>query len=169
MAAAAASSSWMDDRSLGGATDVSRISGVNTGPTMGKIRNRKAKLEAELKLLEWHKMANEAALKVRVGGTRRVCDRDPAFFPLVKAALLQTKSIKETASPLKASAASFAADDEKWIRKVIEEEQVKPLEVSRDFVLDYEKKEKQNAERLSQQVHLRRAQQPLISPLPPLC
>ena len=66
--------------------------------------------------------------------------------------MLQTKSIKETASPFKASTASFAADDEKWIRKVIDEEQVKPLEVSRDFVLEYEKKEKQNAERLSQQV-----------------
>ena len=75
----------------------------------------------------------------------------PLLFPC-QAALLQTKSIKETASPFKASTASFAADDEKWIRKVIDEEQVKPLEVSRDFVLEYEKKEKQNAERLSQQV-----------------
>ena len=132
--AAVAQSSWMDDRSLGGATDISRIS-INKmdggGGDHGKIRSRKAKLEAELKLLEWHKMANEAALK---------------------AALLQTKSIKETAASPAKSTASFAQDDEKWIRKVIDEEQVKPLEVSRDFVLEYEKREKANAERLSTQV-----------------
>ena len=69
-----------------------------------------------------------------------------------QAALLQTKSIKETSSPSKSTTASYAADDEKWIRKVIDEEQVKPLEVSKDFVLEYEKREKQNAERLSSQV-----------------
>ena len=132
--AAVAQSSWISQGG-GGATDISRIS-INKmdgggGGDNGKIRSRKAKLEAELKLLEWHKMANEAALK---------------------AALLQTKSIKETAiSPAK-STASFAQDDEKWIRKVIDEEQVKPLEVSRDFVLEYEKREKANAERLSTQV-----------------
>jgi hypothetical protein len=31
-----------------------------------KIDNRKDKLKAELKLLEWHKMANEAAIKVNL-------------------------------------------------------------------------------------------------------
>ena len=63
-----ASSSWVDDRSQGGATDISRISNSKKGlegPGDGRIRTRKDKLEAELKLLEWHKMANEAALKVR--------------------------------------------------------------------------------------------------------
>ena len=134
--AAVAQSSWISQGG-GGATDISRISinkmddGGGGGGDNGKIRSRKAKLEAELKLLEWHKMANEAALK---------------------AALLQTKSIKETAASPAKSTASFAQDDEKWIRKVIDEEQVKPLEVSRDFVLEYEKREKANAERLSTQV-----------------
>jgi hypothetical protein len=77
MAAAAASSSWVDDRSVaGGATDVSRISVTNTGSAAaGKIKNRKAKLEAELKLLEWHKMANEAALKVRAAPGARYVSR----------------------------------------------------------------------------------------------
>ena len=49
-----------------------------------------------------------------------------------QAALLQTKAIKEL-SPVKGATASintFGIEDEKWIRKVIDEEQVKPLEVS---------------------------------------
>ena len=74
------------------------------------------------------------------------------FLPPPQAALLQTKAIKETSSPSKSTSVAYAADDEKWIRKVIDEEQVKPLEVSKDFVLEYEKREKQNADRLSSQV-----------------
>ena len=38
------------------------------------------------------------------------------------------------------------------MKKVINEENIKPLEVSRDYVLDYEKKERENADRLSNQV-----------------
>ena len=47
-------------------TDISRISMNGMKPQKTIInKSRKAKLEAELKLLEWHKLANDAALKVR--------------------------------------------------------------------------------------------------------
>ena len=62
--------SWVDDVSHGGhgglSADISRIEFSSMGgkSKAGLIHTRKAKLEAELKLLEWHKLANDAALKV---------------------------------------------------------------------------------------------------------
>jgi hypothetical protein len=102
-------------------------------------KTRKEKLQAELQLLEWHKMANAAA---------------------IKGALLQTKSLKTSSV---ASAPSTGREtpkvapfqleeDSKWIKRVIQQEHIKPLEVSKDFVLEYERKEKENSERLSNQV-----------------
>jgi hypothetical protein len=44
------------------------------------------------------------------------------------------------------------ADDVKWIKNVIEQEHTKPLEVNQQYVLDYEKKEKENTDRLNIQV-----------------
>lgn len=43
-------------------------------------------------------------------------------------------------------------DDAKWIKKVIQQEHIKPLEVAKDYVLDYESRERENADRLSNQV-----------------
>jgi polyhydroxyalkanoate synthesis regulator phasin len=78
----------------------------------------------------------------------------------IKGALLQTKSLK---TPSVASATSTGREtpkvapfqleeDSKWIKRVIQQEHIKPLEVSKDFVLEYERKEKENSERLSNQV-----------------
>lgn len=47
---------------------------------------------------------------------------------------------------------NYTEDDEKWIKKVIQQEHVKPLEVSKDFVLEYERRERENNDRLTQQV-----------------
>jgi len=44
------------------------------------------------------------------------------------------------------------ADDARWMRKVIEQEHIKPLEVNKDYVLEYEKREKENQDRLASQV-----------------
>mmetsp|Transcript_22727 Transcript_22727/g.33206 ORF Transcript_22727/g.33206 Transcript_22727/m.33206 type:complete len:513 (+) Transcript_22727:216-1754(+) len=89
--------------------------------------SRKETLKAELKLLEWHKLANDAALK---------------------AALMQTKALHEPGvqktAPLE--------EEAKRIRKIITNEQTKPLEVTRDFVLKYEQKELSDSERLTTQV-----------------
>ncbi len=46
-------------------------------------------------------------------------------------------------------------NDAKWIKRVIQQEHVKPLEVAKDYVLEYEKREQQNAERLTEQVRVR--------------
>ena len=54
--------SWVDDFSQFQSTSQASIAG-KTAPTK-KSPTRKEQLEAELKLLEWHKLANEAAIKV---------------------------------------------------------------------------------------------------------
>eukprot|EP01033_Poteriospumella_lacustris_P001599 gene1599-1162_t len=106
------------------------ILGVEIGKGSTKIPpTRKEKLQAELKILEWHKMANNAA---------------------IKSALLQTKSLKAP-QPQKPQTQQ-SEDDSKWIKKLIQQEHIKPLEVSKDFVLDYESREKEQQERLSNQV-----------------
>lgn len=44
------------------------------------------------------------------------------------------------------------SEDKKWLGSVSTQEHNRPLEVSRDFVLDYERREQENSERLSLQV-----------------
>jgi hypothetical protein len=114
--------SLLDDYQ-GGILGVDTTKGSKIPPT------RKEKLQAELKILEWHKMANNAA---------------------IKSALLQTKSLK-VSQPQK-PAAQHSEDDAKWIKKVIQQEHIKPLEVSKDFVIGYEEREKEQQDRLSNQV-----------------
>jgi hypothetical protein len=90
-------------------------------------QSRKEKIEAELKLLEWHKMANAAAIKVREDTpVRTLLSRfDHAMFG-EQGALLQTKTTVEN-SPKKTP--QHALDDERWIKRVIKEEHVRPLNV----------------------------------------
>lgn len=85
-------------------------------------------LQAEMKLLNWHKLANEAALK---------------------AALIRTKKLKKTENP---APSQSLQDKASWMQQVIEEEQKKPLQVSRDFIHKYEAQEKLEEERLDQEV-----------------
>jgi hypothetical protein len=66
-----------------------------------------------------------------------------------QAALLQTKNVKETVPE---RAPLHSTEDARWMKKVIESEHIKPLQVSKQYVLDYESKEKENAERLTNQV-----------------
>lgn len=71
----------------------------------------------------------------------------------IKSALLQTKSLKDQASSQQVTIKpQYTEEDEKWIKKVIQQEHIKPLEVSKDFVLEYEKREKENQDRLSHQI-----------------
>jgi hypothetical protein len=92
-------------------------------------------LEAEMKLLHWHKLANEAALK---------------------AALIRTKKLKAArapAPPPQAPAAHMAPEERvAWASQVIEEEQSKPLQVSREFVMKYEASEREEDERLGREI-----------------
>ncbi len=66
--------------------------------------------------------------------------------------MLQTKSLKQQTRDQPKVAPFQAEEDSKWIKRVIQQEHIKPLEVSKDFVLDYERKEKENADRLANQV-----------------
>lgn len=99
-------------------------------------------LRAEIKLLHWHKLANEAALK---------------------AALLKTKKIKAqgggTTKPVPAMTTLAMPTEERaaWMQQVIEEEQSKPLQVTKDFMSKYEEQEKENEGRLDTEVaaHIR--------------
>ena len=91
-------------------------------------------LKAEMKLLHWHKLANEAALK---------------------AALIRTKKLRERDGDGGGGGGggkeSFAAKAA-WMQRVIEEEQSKPLQVSKDFISQYERQEALDAERLEKEV-----------------
>ena len=52
-------------------------------------------------------------------------------FIFLQAALLQTKNIKQESPVRERSQEPHTSEDARWIRKVIDEEQVKPLEVRR--------------------------------------
>ena len=112
-------------------------SAANSDPTKAMDN-----LRAEIKLLHWHKLANEAALK---------------------AALLKTKKIKArgggTSRPVPAMTTLSMPTEERaaWMQQVIEEEQSKPLQVSKDFMCKYEEQEKETEGRLDKEVaaHIR--------------
>jgi hypothetical protein len=121
--------SWIQDFNSIQASSTS-AGGSGIAIPKGKPARRKEsaadKLKAELKLLEWHKLANDAA---------------------IKAAIMQTKQMKGEES----SGPSFIAEDATWIRRVINNEQTKPLEVSKDYVVEYEKNETKRQERQDHQ------------------
>jgi len=121
--------SWVDEQFSSSIQPETNVFDITKGPSkeLNKPQNRKQTLEAELKLLDWHKLANDSA---------------------IKAALMQTKTLKET-TPVKGDDYTHNA---KWMKHIIDDENSKPLEVSRDFVLTFEKKEKENNERLTSQV-----------------
>ena len=89
-------------------------------------------LEQEMKLLHWHKLANEAALKAALIRSKRLKARDNRV-------VLQEAKQQERAL---------------WIQKVLEEEQQKPLEVTDDFIRTHEMREKRNEEKLAHEVLL---------------
>jgi hypothetical protein len=120
---ATAASSWVDESTVGGGSVTS-----NAAKRARKPLTRKEKINEELKLLEWHKMANDAA---------------------IKAALMQNKQLKDAVPDV---APLHSEDDARWMRKVVQEEHIKPLEVNKEYVLEYERREKENEERLTAQV-----------------
>lgn len=94
-------------------------------------------LRAEMKLLHWHKLANEAALK---------------------AALLKTKKIKAEGRgnvrqvPVPTTLAMPIAERAAWMQQILEEEQSKPLQVTKDFVSKYDAQEKENEGKIENEV-----------------
>lgn len=94
-------------------------------------------LEQEMKLLHWHKLANEAALKAALIRTKRLRDKD-------RQVMTQSKAAEKAA----------------WMQRVVEEEQMKPLEVTDDFIRQYEQHERLESEKLESEVerHIRNLQ-----------
>lgn len=127
-----------------GRSTAAAVARGKSSSTTGGIAPAKAmdNLRAEIKLLHWHKLANEAALK---------------------AALLKTKKIKArgggTSKPVPAMTTLSMPTEERaaWMQQVIEEEQSKPLQVSKDFMCKYEEQEKETDGRLDTEVagHIR--------------
>ena len=118
------SSAWVDEES----STLPGRGGGGGGSKLRKPMTRKQKIQEELKLLEWHKLANDAA---------------------IKAALMQNKTLKEAQTDVEPV---HSEDDARWMKKVIQQEHIKPLEVNKAFVLEYEAREKENEERLTAQV-----------------
>ena len=81
---------------------------------------RLEQLEHEMKLLSWHKLANEAALKAAIIRTKNLKKHDKLQ--------MQRDRNRERAA---------------WMEQIIREEQMKPLEVNTHFIKEYEEKEKQ--------------------------
>jgi len=121
-------SAFQDSRASTGPGGIGLL-GAKKGKVPEKPKSRAESIEAELKLLEWHRLANDAALK---------------------AALMQTKSLHADLPVVKPK---HVADDAKWIKKVIEQEHMKSLEVSKDYVLDYTRRETEAQERQENQIY----------------
>lgn len=102
----------------------------DTGGPKKRNASQIKELEQEMKLLHWHKLANEAALK---------------------AALIRTKKLKASSNNPMAAVES-RRERAQWMQQIIEEEQNKPLEVNEDFIIKYEKKEREEEERLEDEV-----------------
>jgi hypothetical protein len=82
-----------------------------------------------MKLLHWHKLANEAALKAALIRTKKMRAIDSKVPP--------KESLKEKAE---------------YMQQVIEEEQAKPLQVGKDYIIKYEAEEARNEAALQRQV-----------------
>lgn len=79
----------------------------------------KMQLEQELKLLHWHKLANEASLKAAIIRSKRVRGKDRDRGELM------TQRQREKAV---------------WLRQIIQDEYSKPLEVDETFMKEYKEK-----------------------------
>jgi len=86
-------------------------------------------LEQEMKLLKWHKLANDAALK---------------------AALIKTKRLKNKETKTKGNLRQM--ERAAWMQQVIQEEQSKPLEVDEAFIAEYKEKEARENKRVAKEM-----------------
>jgi hypothetical protein len=92
--------------------------------------NRIAALEQEMKLLHWHKLANDAALKAALIRNKKLKQKDH------KGAQRQQQQRERAA----------------WMAQVIQEEQRKPLQASAAFIKQYEEEERAYEDRLERDV-----------------
>jgi hypothetical protein len=110
-----------------GPVDITGASGIKN--TDGG--SAKEQLEAEIKLLDWHKLANEAALK---------------------AALIRTKNLRKVDREEMGKKTNSLQEKKAWMTQVIEEEQRKPLQCGKDYLKKYAEAENRREERLQSEV-----------------
>lgn len=108
---------------------------------MSKPASQADELQQEMKLLNWHKLANEAALKAAIIKTNKIKKEDAHF-----ASSLTLEEREERAMR---------------IQQIVEEEQLRPLEVNSEFFRDFEAKGQRDESKLDDDVqrhiqHLRR-------------
>lgn len=89
-------------------------------------------LQQEMKLLNWHKLANEAALKAAIIKTNKIKREDSQFSRSMNHEDMEDKQLR--------------------IQQIIEEEQLRPLEVNSEFFRDFETKELQDEAKLDNDV-----------------
>ena len=106
--------------------DTTKFAAAGANPTAEAVE----KLEAELKLLQWHKLANEAAIKAALHKAKQM--HDEPQLPEV------TEISKETQK----------------LQQLIEEEQLKPLEVNRHYKLETMKAKVKADEALQKQLNV---------------
>jgi len=100
-----------------------------TGSSQRSKMSQMEELEQEMKLLHWHKLANEAALK---------------------AALIRTRKLRKAEG--EEARREALQERAEWMQQIIEDEQSKPLEVDNEFIKDYERREAAEEERLDAEV-----------------
>lgn len=103
--------------------------GKSTLTKQEKHKQSIEEIQQEMKLLHWHKLANEAALKAALIRTRKLRTVD--------------RSQKRVDSPREVT---------KWIRQVALDEEMKPLQVDDEFIRQFEEQEKKKEEQLEQEV-----------------
>lgn len=128
-------SNWVTELdSFQTSTTLPALSARSSVRSIGNVTSRKSKsqveeLRQEMKLLQWHKLANEAALK---------------------AALIKTKKLKQEDAHLLRKA--DAEERAEWMQQIIEEEQSKPMEVTSDFIQKYQEDERREDNRKDAEV-----------------
>lgn len=123
-----------NDRSLSSSRQTSRTAvGIGTS-RKGKERavSQTDELQQEMKLLNWHKLANEAALKAAIIKTNKIKREDSQFSRSMNHEDMEEKQLR--------------------IQQIIEEEQLRPLEVNSEFFRDFETKELQDEVKLDNDV-----------------
>ena len=109
--------------------ELDQLKGSTTGAGGSKMLSHLDQLEQEMKLLQWHKLANEAALK---------------------AALIRTRKLKREQQSESVTTREALEEKAAWMQQIVEEEHSKPLQVDAGYTADFEARERADEERLEE-------------------
>ena len=104
--------------------ELDKLKGSTTSTSGGKMLSHLDELEQEMKLLQWHKLANEAALK---------------------AALIRTRKLKREQQSESVATREALEEKAAWMQQIVEEEHSKPLQVDAAYTAEFEARERADA------------------------